>query len=482
MAEMISTEDIVNVKRDLNDIGECVNGNETGVVTPRYGVPYKSIPLVSAEFNEKTIAAQNKINEWNAAIALITQQGGVPALAVSDASGKTQQEINNVSVKNGDYAPVLAERSIRLDFDYPKGALRYGLNDLVRLDDYKNHFRGLSNPDSWASENIGIGSVAFGRNNCAYSYLTMALGHDSITYGVASFAGGAGACTGNPDVPNDGANYGYCSFAYGKDNMAMGRISNAMGHESEAHSRYSSVDGYRCIAGPALATHPDGIVSEGAAARAHGYESEAYGNFSFAYGALLRAYNGSQVIGKGNYNVGTPLTVSKGGLGLGCGVDIPTIYCAPGNGVNGAGARVGFNTENPISRYDFRMGRSDTVTHIIESTEDGAAVAFEVKGLLGNGTLGSLHNLVITHSNAGQAFGDATYYLNGSSYLRVDETRKASFTSGVETGAAGLSVGGNRVVGGQLAAIANSSGTAADNQRAINEILAALRSHGLIAT
>lgn len=89
----VTREKLINADIDVDNLGKAVN--EKVVVNPRYGVPYKSIPLASAEFNEKIIAAQNKINEWNAAIALITQQGGVPALAVSDASGQAQQQVND---------------------------------------------------------------------------------------------------------------------------------------------------------------------------------------------------------------------------------------------------------------------------------------------------------------------------------------------------------------------------------------------------
>lgn len=91
----VTREKLINADIDVENLGKAVN--EKVVVNPRYGVPYKSIPLVSAEFYEKIIAAQNKINEWNAAIALITQQGGVPALAVSDASGKDQQQVNDIN-------------------------------------------------------------------------------------------------------------------------------------------------------------------------------------------------------------------------------------------------------------------------------------------------------------------------------------------------------------------------------------------------
>lgn len=99
MATTISTQDIVDAKRDIDDIGKAVN--EKVIVSPRYGDDFKSLPMIAAY-------AQTTIDEWEAAIALITQEGGVPALAVSDASGVTQQDINDLTgapyrVKVGGY-------------------------------------------------------------------------------------------------------------------------------------------------------------------------------------------------------------------------------------------------------------------------------------------------------------------------------------------------------------------------------------------
>lgn len=79
MATTISTQDIIDAKRDIEDIGEAVN--EAKIVSPRYGEDFKSLPMIVAEFQD--------------AIDTIVVEDGVPALAVSDASGVTQQEIND---------------------------------------------------------------------------------------------------------------------------------------------------------------------------------------------------------------------------------------------------------------------------------------------------------------------------------------------------------------------------------------------------
>ena len=108
MATTISTQDIVDAKRDIEDIGKAVNENV--IVSPRYGEDFKSLPMISAEgqaaistfesngqssINSFDATAQNTINDWQDAINTITVNDGVPALAVSSASGENQQDIND---------------------------------------------------------------------------------------------------------------------------------------------------------------------------------------------------------------------------------------------------------------------------------------------------------------------------------------------------------------------------------------------------
>ena len=498
MADMI---DVPGVRRDISDIGKSVN--EDTVVEPRTGLKYDSLPKVSREAKQKMQLATQAIvaeteqnsnsfmNELSVRYLALSLKGNwitstqyiVKDLVfvnnityiclfahTSSASfqndlnaekwfvyqGATQVDLQSYLPKTAEFSPVLGS-PVRFKLNPIKASFLYGINDPTHLDDNLNIFRGLNNPNAWHDSNIPIGAVAFGRNNVPFAYLSMALGHDCIGYGVASLVMGAGSCTGNPDVPSDGANYGYCSLAVGKDTQARGRISNAMGERCLSEGMYSSTDGFQAIAGKRLSTQPDYDLygadgAAGTSSRAHGYDVQAYGNFSFAYGALLRVYNGAQLIGKGSTSSGSYLQLSKRGLGFGYNVAKPTIFCKEGDGIDKNGASIGFNTSAPISRYDYRLNQSDTVTHVIESIDPNAAVAFVTKGLLGNGQLASLHNLVITHPNSGQAYGTATYYLNGNPYLSIDQTLKSKFYGAIET-ASGLMVAGKRVIGGQMSAI-----------------------------
>ncbi|MBP2544862.1 hypothetical protein [Acinetobacter guillouiae] len=438
--------------------------------------PYIDSLVINANEGALNNILQDAID---AAAAAGAGANGWTDLLIKTQDGSTQRDINEKSLKNGDYAPVLGS-PVKLKLNPIMASFLYGISDPTHKDDNLNNFRGLNHPDAWHESNIGTGGVAFGRNNAPFAYLSTALGHDCVGYGVASLVGGAGSCTGNPDDPNEPTGkYGYCGFVWGKDSQGPGRISNAMGHLNLSESLYSSTDGYNCVAGKALPTHPDYVSegSEGVCTRAHGYQSKAYGNFAFAYGSFLTAYNGCQLIGKG-------MTSSKRGVGIGYGVDRPTIFAKEGNGQF---AWVGFNTDIPLSKYDHRLEQSDTISYTIDAQGgDSTVVAFEVKGLLGDGKYGSLHNVIVSHTNSGQPYGTVQYRLNGHEYLTVDQTRKAKFSGGVEAGGAGFFVNGKRIVGGQIGAIADlpENASLSDVIVKINTLLAGFREgtgHGLIA-
>jgi hypothetical protein len=64
----------------------------------------------------------------------------------------------------------------------------------------------------------------------------------------------------------------------------------------------------------------------------------------------------------------------------------------------------------------------------------------------------------------------------------VDSEADITFALIASPNVSHLEVGGTRVIGAQEAAIADADGTLAGDTTTINDILAALRSHGLIAT
>lgn len=378
------------------------------------------------------------------------------------------------------YPPLLSERSVLYWLNPSLASLRYGLNDPLPLDNNTNMFRGLTNKDAWAEENIGVGSVAFGRNGASVAYLTTTLGHDCITYGVASMAGGAGSGTGNPDAPTDGANYGYCSFAYGKDTLAMGRISTALGQECVAGSIHSFASGVQSETGAGLTTHPNGVASNGDCAFAYGYRAKAYGDFSLAFGSFITAYNGAQVIGRG-INPGSPLINSlPDSLAMGIGVDVPTVIMTKGDGTNGGFGKLGVNTTNPRERIEVKLKSNDVVAFRTPADGIGKGIV-DFQGTLTGDVSASIFRMEYTSPNIGSAVGVTNFYQNGVNCLSFNSSGDMNVKRILQLDNY-LMIAGNKIIGGQAAAIADSTGTALDNQRAINAILAALRSHGLIAT
>ena len=92
MADMVTVQELENAKIDARTIGESVNENK--IVTPRYGAPFKSMPMIAEEMQSiiGTIIA-----------------GGVPDSVVINENGETQEKINNQGgatwyQKSGGYA------------------------------------------------------------------------------------------------------------------------------------------------------------------------------------------------------------------------------------------------------------------------------------------------------------------------------------------------------------------------------------------
>lgn len=134
---IITDQDFLNAKRDIDDIGKSVNTE--AVINPRWGDSFKSLPLVSKDWSQKLIAfndnaqqiladgqarfdsriqaLDSKIQELDDAIDQISLDG-LPAIAVTTATGSNQQFINDLG--GVDY--------------YPDRVRAYPLNGEVRLD------------------------------------------------------------------------------------------------------------------------------------------------------------------------------------------------------------------------------------------------------------------------------------------------------------------------------------------------------------
>lgn len=404
-------------------------------------------------------------------------------------SSEDVEDLRVISELNKRIIPPILGRDTRFEIHDNKASLRYGISDPLPLDDPRNHFRGLnSSKDAWGDENnIGVGSISFGRNGASYAYLSATFGHDAITYGVASLAGGAGTATGNPDDPDDSSSqnpvgYGYCAFAYGKDSNAQGRISHAIGEKCQALSSHSNAQGSECVAGPGLITHPndkgqDGIVSAGNYAIAMGHRCQAFGDSAIAIGVALNAYNGAQVFGSG-INTGSPLTNSTpNSIALGRNVDVATVKIFAGPGINGGYGKLGLNTnEEPEDLIEGHVRGGDTVSLIADK-----ASPEEIKIRLGckiSDLNRGIFDIGYTHPNSGQPHGVTTLYQNEVPFATISESGVLTLVKELMLSSSGVYVDGERVVGAKQGSISDATGP--NNTDVINEILSALREHGLI--
>lgn len=94
MADFISTQDLIDAKRDISDLGLSINTD--GIITPRYGAAYDSLPKVIREMieqkNLKLAELQTAID--TAVAAGVGAAGWYSYLVVHD-NGETQKHIND---------------------------------------------------------------------------------------------------------------------------------------------------------------------------------------------------------------------------------------------------------------------------------------------------------------------------------------------------------------------------------------------------
>lgn len=296
-------------------------------------------------------------------------------------------------------------------FDKIKGWFRVGGSDLTPLDDEKNFWRGLPSKNSWGDPaNIGDYSVSFGRNGASFAVYTATFGHDCVTYGVASLAGGAGCATGNPDDITSPNGEGYCSFAFGKNVIALGAKSAAFCEEVEAKSRASFAAGYFTQARAGLTSDPGGVASDGIGATALGYSTRAAGDGSFAVGRDIQAYGGSVAIGSG-INPGNPaVNPNAKSVSLYSNSVIPGVTVAPAGGGVSDLPFVGIHTSYPKEPLDVVMPNGTNAAFRIGGT---GTARIKLQGTSNGNSALDIASLEWTSTNGGSAVGTLKINMNG---------------------------------------------------------------------
>lgn len=300
---------------------------------------------------------------------------------------------------------------VTFSFDKDKGWLRIGGADLLPLDDEKNFWRGLPTPRNswWNPALIGDYSVSFNRNGASFAVYTTTFGHDCVTYGVASIAGGAGSATGDPDHITSPNGEGYCSVAIGKNVIALGSKSAAFCEETEALSRAAFAAGYLTQARAGYTSDPGSVASDGIGATALGYRTRAAGDGSFAVGKNIQAYGGSIAIGSG-INDGSPAINSHSKSGaLFANSVIPAISWAPAGGGTNDMPFVGVHTLYPKEPLDVAM--PDGTNAAFRITGTGSA-KIKLQGTSNTDTGLDIASIEWTSANGGSAVGSLKINMN----------------------------------------------------------------------
>lgn len=287
------------------------------------------------------------------------------------------------------------------------GAIRMGASDLTSLNDERNYWRGLASQNAWGDPvNIGFASAAFNRNGASVGSYTVTTGHDCVAYGTASFAGGAGSATGNPDLflPEPANFSGYCAFSYGKNNIAIGEKSACLGEENSMNARSAMGFGYFVVAQPSV-TEPNPVGPAGI-----GRNITLFGQ-AHALGSYLSASDGV-VVGFGP-NPGSPLhSNEEQAVTIGAGTTIGAVrIVAPLSGA--IRSQVAINCQRVLDpNVETRIDLGDGKTLGIVTDGFGSS-KFSLRGLKGDGTTQPIVDFEWSNPNSSSSVGSLAVKMNG---------------------------------------------------------------------
>lgn len=288
------------------------------------------------------------------------------------------------------------------------GAIRMGASDLTSLNDERNFWRGLPSQNAWGDPaNIGFASAAFNRNGASIGSYSTTFGHDCVTYGTASIAGGAGCATGNPDLPIEAGNFtGYCAFSFGKNNNAIGEKSVCIGEEHLINTRAGVGLGYAVVSQPSVTDlTPAGAAGIGRSINLFGQ--------AFAFGANLSASDGV-VVGFGP-NPGSVLhSNEERAVTIGAGTTVGAVRIVeplPGQ----IRSQVAINCQRPLDpNVETRIDLGDGKVLGIVSDGFGSS-KISLRGLKGDGTTQPIVDFEWNNPNGGSSAGSLSVKMNGRS-------------------------------------------------------------------
>lgn len=225
--------------------------------------------------------------------------------------------------------------------------------------------------------------------------------------------GGAGSATGNPDDITSPNAEGYCSFAFGKNVIALGAKSAALCEETEANSRAAFSAGYFSQARAGFTSDPGGVASDGVGAIALGYRARAAGDGSFAAGKNIQAYGGAIAIGHG-INDGNPaVNPSTQSVSIFSNSVVPGFTVSPGAGGLTDFSKVGIHSQYPKELVDIVLPTGQSAALRISSSGAGNSGKLLLQGTANDGSALTIATLEWTSVNGGSASGTLKVKMNG---------------------------------------------------------------------
>lgn len=313
------------------------------------------------------------------------------------------------------------------------GALRVGGSDLEPLNDERGYWSGLPSQNSWGDmANIGLYSQSFGRNGASYKEYSTTFGHDCVTYGVASIAGGAGSATGNPGDPNS-AFAGYCSLAWGKNVLSSGEKSMGLGEEHVLNTRAAFG------IGNGITSQPSDLSPSPVGAGGAGWSVALFGQ-AYGFGAHLNVADG-MLIGTGIIGSAVMQTAGQTELGLGYNSSLPLMRLK-GAGVEGAKGFVGINNQRTLNHStDIDVNPNEKVAITIDGV--GSATLM-LSGLKADGSEQPIAEIVWTNADLNTPSGGLlikmhgrttpALIIDGAGSIQMPEIKTAATVSGSPAG------------------------------------------------
>ncbi|NUF85127.1 hypothetical protein [Acinetobacter seifertii] len=129
---IITEEKMQNLDRDIKDIGEA--GNEDKIINPRYGLPFKSLPMLSRLFDAMIATGYAVIEDLQAAIDIALEAGAGAAGWTADLisyQGGTQRQFNDgQKLKNEQWRTI---KDFNNDFVAASNWIKQSTNNFVEL-------------------------------------------------------------------------------------------------------------------------------------------------------------------------------------------------------------------------------------------------------------------------------------------------------------------------------------------------------------